>query len=66
MGLLRLIAAFVLVWIGLIFVIFGFNAFMILNLPAGSMQFYSGMIVVFTGLFLIVVGVCYIMGELTH
>jgi hypothetical protein len=65
-GLVKIAAFFSLIWIGIAFIFLGMNAFMTLYIPSGSIKFYLGVFLLFTGLFLIVIGISYVVGELTH
>jgi hypothetical protein len=65
-GLVKLVAFFALIWIGILFIFLGMNAFMTLFIPSGSVKFYLGMVLLFAGLFLIVIGISYVVGQLTH
>ena len=66
MGLIKLLAFFSLIWVGIGFIFLGMNAFMTLYIPSGSFKFYLGITLLFAGLFLMVIGISYVVGELTH
>lgn len=66
MGLIKLLAFFCLIWIGIGFIFLGMNAFMTLYITSGTTKFYLGMFLLFGGLFLIVIGVSYVVGQLMH
>ena len=66
MGLIKLLAFFSLIWIGLGFIFLGMNAFMTMYITSGSTKFYLGMFMLFGGLFLIVIGISYVVGQLMH
>jgi hypothetical protein len=65
-GLIKVMAFFALIWVGIGFIFLGMNAFMSLYIPSGTMKFYLGIFLLFGGLFLIVIGISYVVGELTH
>ena len=66
MGLIKILSFFALIWIGIAFIFLGMNAFIALEIASGTVKFYLGMFLLFGGLFLIVIGISYIVGELTH
>jgi hypothetical protein len=66
MGLIKLLAFFCLIWIGIGFIFLGMNAFMTVYIVSGSVKFYLGMVLLFAGLFLIVIGISYVVGQLMH
>jgi len=55
-----------MIWIGIGFIFLGMNAFMTLYITSGTVKFYLGMFLLFGGLFLIVIGISYVVGQLTH
>jgi len=55
-----------MIWIGVGFIFFGMNAFMTLYIPSSSVKFYLGIVLLFAGLFLIVIGISYVVGQLMH
>jgi succinate dehydrogenase hydrophobic anchor subunit len=65
-GLIKIVSFFSLIWIGVLFIFLGMNAFMTLYIPSTSIKFYLGIFLLFAGLFLVVIGISYVVGELTH
>jgi len=65
-GLIKLLSFFCLIWIGVGFIFLGMNAFMTLYIASGSVKFYLGVVLLFAGLFMIVIGISYVVGQLTH
>ena len=66
MGLIKILTFFALIWIGIGFIVLGMNAFVAMSISSGSVKFYVGIALLFAGLFLIVIGISYVVGELTH
>jgi len=52
-----------MIWLGLAFIVLGLNAFISFNIPTTSTSFYVGLVSMFSGMFLIVIGVCYVIVE---
>jgi len=66
MGLIKLLAFFCLIWVGIGFIFLAMNAFMTLYIASGTVKFYLGVILLFAGLFLIVIGISYVVGQLMY